>query len=222
MKKAVSLILSVIFILGAFCSCGKDTAAWKNANDTFKDIVVYKYGDTISADYASTCSIKIEDNSYKHFEKYINDLKRAGFEFYPGSSSAPENISLNNGQANWRGSNGKIYLQLIFNETGSALYGMFGCNVQIYGYGTLPPSWGVSPTKNHKDETTTEPDTSEETSTTRASSADTTSATRAASADTTRATRAASTDTTRATRAASANTTRATRAASANTTAVTR
>lgn len=153
MKKAVSIILTVFAVLAMFTACGKDTTAWENTNEAFKDVVVYKYGNTISADYSSTCSIKIEDGKYKNFVKYVSDLKKAGFEYFGGD--IPENINLNDGQANWRCSNGKVYLQLIYSETGTTSYDMFGCNLQIYGYSQKPESWKELKS-DEADETTAE------------------------------------------------------------------
>lgn len=161
MKKAVSLILTVLAVLTLFTACGKkDTSAWEKTNETFKDVVIYKYGDTVSADYSSTCSIKIEDSNYKNFVKYVNDLKKAGFEYFGGD--IPENLNLNDGQANWRCSNGKVYLQLIYSESGTTSYDMFGCNLQIYGYAEKPASW--SDGKESKEEETTAKEEKKETS----------------------------------------------------------
>lgn len=160
MKKAVSIILTVLAVLTMFTACGKkDTAAWEKTNEAFKDVVVYKYGNTISADYSSTCSIKVEDGNYKNFVKYVSDLKKAGFEYFGGD--IPENLNLNDGQANWRCSNGKVYLQLIYSETGTKSYDMFGCNLQIYGYSEKPDSWEAS--KTGKDDETTAGDKAEST-----------------------------------------------------------
>lgn len=141
MKKSFCIITSLIFILLAFSACSKaDTSLWES-NETFEDVVVYKYGDTISADFASSCNIKILDNNYKNFVKYIGDLKDAGFE-YLQIGNIPENYNLSDGTASWRCTNGKIYLQLIFCNDGTEINNAFGCNVQIYGYSVMPESWG--------------------------------------------------------------------------------
>lgn len=152
MKKAISIVISMVLVLSLFASCSKgNSTEWNNnVNDTFKDVAVYKYGDTISAEFASNCNIKIKDSKYKNFVKYIEDLKAAGFE-YLKNGDIPENYSLTEGQANWRCTNGKVYLQLIFNEDGSTNYDMFGCNVQIYGYDQKPESWGESSKEEKKD-----------------------------------------------------------------------
>lgn len=140
MKKTVCLLLAVVVML-TLVSCGQsgDTSLWQ-ANDTFADVPQYKYGDTVSAEFASDCNIKINDNNYDNFVKYIGDLKKAGFE-YVSISEIPENYSLSQGAAQWRCSNGKVSLQLIFSENESSSYNMFGCNLQIYGYGKMPEAW---------------------------------------------------------------------------------
>ena len=140
MKKLIPILLSVLLIL-SFASCKRaDTEKWQS-NETFSDVQIYKYGDTIFAEFASEANIKIKDNNYDHFVKYINDLKEAGFH-YLKNGDIPENYNLNNGTASWRCTNDKVYLQLIFSEDGTNGYNMFGCNIQIYGYSTKPESWG--------------------------------------------------------------------------------
>ena len=140
MKKLIPILLSVLLIL-SFASCKRaDTEKWQS-NDTFSDVQIYQYGDTIFAEFASEANIKIKDNNYDHFVKYINDLKEAGFH-YLKNGDIPENYNLNNGTASWRCTNDKVYLQLIFSEDGTNGYNMFGCNIQIYGYSTKPESWG--------------------------------------------------------------------------------
>lgn len=142
MKKLIPILLSVLLIL-SFASCkSADTEKWQS-NETFSDVQVYKYGDTVSAEFASEANIKIKDNNYDHFVKYIDDLKAAGFS-YLKNGDVPENYNLNNGTASWRCTNGKVYLQLIFSEDGTDSCEMFGCNLQIYGYSTKPESWGSS------------------------------------------------------------------------------
>lgn len=138
MKKIAVLVLSLamIFLLAA---CGGDTSLWQS-NETFDDVVVYKYGDTVHAEFASECNIKITDNNYDHFAKYVKALKDAGFE-YIRNGDIPENYNLIEGSAQWRCTNGNVHLQLIFNEDGTSGYDMFGCNLQIYGYSTMPESW---------------------------------------------------------------------------------
>lgn len=140
MKKLIPILLSVVLILSLAACKSADTEKWQS-NDTFSQVEVYKYGDTISAEFASEANIKIKDNNYDHFVKYIEDLKNAGFS-YLKNGDVPENYNLNNGTASWRCSNGKLYLQLIFSEDGTDSYDMFGCNLQIYGYSTKPESWG--------------------------------------------------------------------------------
>lgn len=140
MKKLIPILLSVLLIL-SFASCKRaDTEKWQS-NETFSDVQIYQYGDTIFAEFASEANIKIKDNNYDHFVKYINDLKEAGFH-YLKNGDIPENYNLNNGTASWRCTNDKVYLQLIFSEDGTNGYNMFGCNIQIYGYSEKPESWG--------------------------------------------------------------------------------
>ncbi|MCM1544206.1 MAG: hypothetical protein NC110_02800 [Ruminococcus sp.] len=139
MKKITALFLVLVMML-TFAACGGvDSSLWQ-ANETFKSVPVYKYGDTISAEFASECNIKINDNNYENFAKYVEDLKKAGFE-YVSIADIPENYSISDGSAQWRCSNGEVSLQLIFNENESANYSMFGCNLQIYGYSKMPESW---------------------------------------------------------------------------------
>ncbi len=143
MKKIAGLVSSLVLVFSlifSLVSCSSaDTSKWQ-ANETFQDVVVYKYGTTISAEFAGECNIKIEDNNYEHFTKYIEELKSAGFE-YIKNGDIPENYNLSNGSAQWRCTNGKVHLQLIFNEDGTAGRDNFGCNLQIYGYSTMPESW---------------------------------------------------------------------------------
>ncbi|MCM1364886.1 MAG: hypothetical protein NC122_07485 [Faecalibacterium sp.] len=141
MKKAITLLLALILVFSLVsCGGGKvDSSLWQ-ANETFESVPIYEYGTIASAEFASECNIKIEDNSYDNFVKYIEDLKDAGFKFLP-IGDIPENYNLYEGSAQWRCSNGKVYLQLIFNEKKSSGYGMFGCNLQIYGYSKKPDSW---------------------------------------------------------------------------------
>lgn len=140
MKKLIPIFLSVMLILSLAACKSADTEKWQS-NDTFSAVEVYPYGDTVSAEFASECNIKIRDNNYNHFVKYIEDLKSAGFH-YLKNGDIPENYNLNNGTASWRCTDGKVYLQLIFSEDGTDSYEMFGCNLQIYGYSTKPASWG--------------------------------------------------------------------------------
>ncbi|MGN1418007.1 MAG: hypothetical protein ACI4W6_01615 [Acutalibacteraceae bacterium] len=163
MKKTLTVILSLVLVLCLFASCAKgDSSQWSsNVNETFSDVVVYKYGDTSSAQFDSNCNIKINDDNYDHFVKYIEDLKEAGFE-YVEDGVIPENYNLSNGQASWRCTNGKVYLQLIYNASDSVNYDMFGCNLQIYGYDKIPESWKSSKKESDEEETSSE-DTAETT-----------------------------------------------------------
>ena len=158
MKKLIPILLSAALLLSLAACKSADTEKWQS-NDTFSAVEVYQYGDTVSAVFASEANIKIKDNNYDHFVKYIEDLKNAGFS-YLKNGDIPENYNLNNGTASWRCSNGKLYLQLIFSEDGTDSYNMFGCNLQIYGYSTKPESWGgsedESETKKNSKETKTD------------------------------------------------------------------
>ena len=135
MKKITALLLAVIMVL-AFAGCKKaDTTKWDEAvSETFKDVVVYKYGTVDSAVFGNAMNVKIIDTDYDDFVKYIGELKEAGFTFLPSAANVPENYSLYEGQATWRCSNGSVFLQLIFSEDGSNSFDNFKCNVQIYGY----------------------------------------------------------------------------------------
>lgn len=138
MKRLISVMLALTLLL-TLAACGADTSKWQS-NETFSSVPVYKYGDTVSAEFSSEANIKISDNSYDHFVKYIETLKNNGFH-YLKNGNIPENYSFSGGAASWRCTNGKVYLQLIFSSDGSESYGMFGCNLQIYGYSTKPSSW---------------------------------------------------------------------------------
>lgn len=133
-KKKLLCLFAVLLLLSSLCACGRkaDSSKWQS-NETFFAVPVYKYADTSSAEFSSAMNVKIEKTDYDSFVEYISDLKSAGFAFL-SSSNAPENYSLSNGSASWRGTNGKVWLQLIFNEDGTSGYEMFGCNLQIYGY----------------------------------------------------------------------------------------
>lgn len=160
MKKLFPILLSVLLIFSLASCKSADTEKWQS-NETFSDVQIYKYGDTVSAEFASEANIKIKDNNYKNFVKYIEDLKAAGFR-YLKNGDIPENYNLNRGTASWRCTNGKVYLQLIFSEDGTDSYNMFGCNVQIYGYSTKPESWGNDEDESEpeKDSQKTTPDSS--------------------------------------------------------------
>ena len=132
MKKLVPLLLTLL-LLSSLCACQKaDTSKWA-ANDIFSAVPVYKYSDVSSAEFSTSMNVKIEKASYEDFVKYIGDLKKDGFEFLK-VGDAPENYSLVSGTAQWRCTNGKVFLQLIFSEEGTAQREMFGCDLQIYGY----------------------------------------------------------------------------------------
>lgn len=132
MKKIFSVLLSFLLLI-SLCACGKpDVSKWV-ANETFSRVPVYKYADVTDCDFSTSMSAKIKKTSYDDFVKYIGDLKNAGFEFFALASES-ENYSLSSGTAGWRCSNGKVFLQLIFNEDGTQGYEMFGGNLQIYGY----------------------------------------------------------------------------------------
>lgn len=140
MKKTACIFLVITLVFTFFTACTKaDTSLWQ-ANETFRDIVVCQYGDTISADFASSCNIKVSLENYEDFVKYIGELKDAGFE-YLQNGDIPENYNLSGGTASWRCTNGDIYLMLIYSETGSTSYESFGCNLQIYGYNEKPSTW---------------------------------------------------------------------------------
>ena len=138
MKRISVIFLSLFLVLSIFVSCGS-TPAWE-ANDTFKSLTYYTEGEVVSADFSSSCSIKIKDNNYENFAKYVEELKKDGFEYLP-FGSAPENYKLSDGSALWRCTNGEIYLQLMFNEDGTEGQEAFGCNLQIFGYDEIPDTW---------------------------------------------------------------------------------
>ena len=154
MKKAISMLLAFV-LLFSFCACGTDTSKW-TSNDVFASVPVYKYADVTSTDFGTSMNVKIEKTTYEDFLKYIDDLKKEGFE-YLEVGSAPENYSLNSGTAQWRCTDGKVYLQLIFSEDGAASREMFGCNLQIYGYSDksylVPESKKETKNKNNQSKT---------------------------------------------------------------------
>ena len=148
MKKITVVFLNLILVLSIFASCGS-APAWQ-ANETFSALTNYSEGEVISADFSSSCSIKIKDNNYENFAKYVEKLKKDGFEYLP-FGSAPENYSLSNGSALWRCTNGEIWLQLMFNEDGTEGEKAFGCNLQIFGYDEIPDSWKEASEYNKSD-----------------------------------------------------------------------
>ena len=149
MKKVSVIFLSLVLVLGIFASCAKEPAAWE-ANDAFKSLTNYSEGEVISATFSTSCNIKIKDNNYENFAKYVEKMKKDGFEYLP-FGTAPENYNLSNGSALWRCTDGEIYLQIMFNEDGTAGAEAFGCNIQIFGYDEIPESWKQS-TEESKDE----------------------------------------------------------------------
>lgn len=164
MKKIAVIIISVFLFLSIFTSCNSVPEKWTEAlgeNKTFSALPSYNTGDITSAVFDTSCNIKVQDNSYDNFVKYIELLKKDGFKFLPFASE-PENYSLNEqGQASWRATDGKVYLMIIFNQTDSEGYKSFGeSNVTIYGYDQKPEGWGSvskeeaskekSETKSHK------------------------------------------------------------------------
>ena len=130
-KQKLLCFFAALLLLSSLCACGRkaDTSKWQS-NETFSAVPVYKYADTSSAEFSSAMNVKIDKTDYDSFVEYISDLKDAGFTFL-SSSGEPENYSLSGGSASWRGTNGKVWLQLIFNEEGTSGYEMFGCNLQI-------------------------------------------------------------------------------------------
>lgn len=146
MKKVLAALLAIMLVF-SLAACGSgDSSLWK-ANDVFENVTVCKYGDVISADFGTAMSVKIKGIDYDHFVKYIEDMKKDGFTFLQ-SGDIPENFNLYDGQAQWRCTDGKVYLQLIFAEDKSSAYDMFGCNLQIFGYNES--SYLVPETKKDK------------------------------------------------------------------------
>lgn len=133
-RKILCLVAALLLLVSTLCACGNeaDTSKWQS-NETFESVPVYKYADTSYAEFSSAMNVKIEETSYDDFVEYISDLKSAGFS-YLQNGNIPENYSLSNNSASWRCTNGKVWLQLIFNENEAPGYEMFGCNLQIYGY----------------------------------------------------------------------------------------
>lgn len=133
-KRQLLCLFAVLVLLVSLCACGSgaDTSKWQS-NDTFSDVPVYKYADISHAEFSTSMNVKVEKTTYDDFVEYVSDLKSAGFS-YLQNGSIPENITLSNGTSSWRGTNGKVWLQLIFSENGSSGFEMFGCNLQIYGY----------------------------------------------------------------------------------------
>lgn len=145
--KKITALFSALLLAFLLCACQKaDTSKWVS-NDVFAAVPVYEYADVSSADFSNAMNVKIEKTSYEDFVKYIEDLKKAGFEFLV-VGEAPENYSLNSGTAQWRCTNKEVYLQLIFSEEGTAQREMFGCDLQIYGYSDSKYLTGKEETKN--------------------------------------------------------------------------
>jgi len=132
MKKKLSLFLAFLLLLSLSACKKADTSKWQS-NDVFSSVPVYKYADVTSAEFGTSMNVKIEKTTYDDFAKYVADLQKNGFEYFE-VGSAKENYSLISGAAQWRCTDGKVYLQLIFNEDGTSGRDMFGCNLQIYGY----------------------------------------------------------------------------------------
>ncbi len=132
MKKKISLFLAFLLIFSLSACRKADSSKWQS-NDVFSSVPVYKYADVSSADFGTSMNVKIEKTTYDDFVKYIEELKKSGFE-YMKVGTIPENYSLNSGTAQWRCTDGKVYLQLIFSSDETESKKMFGCNLQIYGY----------------------------------------------------------------------------------------
>ena len=163
MKRKLSFFLAFL-LLFSLSACGKaDFSKWKS-NDIFSSVPVYKYSDVTFGDFGTSMNVKVEKATYEDFLKYIDDLKKSGFE-YLKVSKAPENYSLNSGTAQWRCTDGKVYLQLIFSEDKTASRDMFGCNLQIYGYSDksylLPDESKTEAKTEKKQKTTVAADTTE-------------------------------------------------------------
>ena len=148
MKKLSVILMSLVIVLSLFTACGSDPA-WE-ANEAFKTLTSYSEGEVVSAEFSSSCSIKIKDNNYENFKAYVEEMKKDGFEYLP-FGSAPENYELSNGSALWRCTNGEIWLQLMYNEDGTEGEKAFGCNLQIFGYDEIPDSWKEASEGNKKD-----------------------------------------------------------------------
>ena len=175
MKKAISIILAVLLIIFSFAACTpKDTGKpassdssdasdkdeaksdkkskkvkWKdNVNETFASITECKYGKISSAEFGTVANVKVIDNDFEDFKKYIDDLKKDGFEYYQIGNIA-ENITESNGQSSWRGSKDGVFVFVIFSSDDSENFEAFGCNIQIFGY-------DYDPWKDVNKETTTE------------------------------------------------------------------
>ena len=148
MKRISVILMSLVLVLSLFTACGSEPV-WE-ANDAFRSLTNYTEGEVVSAEFSSSCSIKIKDNSYENFKAYVEKMKKDGFEYLP-FGSAPENYNLSNGSALWRCTNGEIWLQLMFNEDGTEGEKAFGCNLQIFGYDEIPDSWKEASENNKSD-----------------------------------------------------------------------
>ena len=151
MKKAIALLAALIIVF-SFCACGKDndgsdsvenvTYSWPKA-DWFKPVPEYSKGDVVYSNIGTASTVSVSDTSYEEFVKYIDNLKSRGFEFYDNTgSSASENIALDkNGTALWVGTNGTVYVSLIYISSDSVSFENYNCNVRIYSYSSKPASW---------------------------------------------------------------------------------
>ena len=139
MKRFIPVLISLLFVLSlAACASGSSSSQWKEAaGDDFSSVPVFSRGKLVSASGGDVLNVKIDDGKYEHFCEYIDELKAAGFEYYK-IGDVPENFSLNEGQASWRGSDGKVFVQLIFSADETESREAFGCNVQLFAYKTDP------------------------------------------------------------------------------------
>ena len=149
MKKITSVIIALIIALGILSACtNEQTGTIEEANETFASVTDIKYGKVLSKTYSDeNCNIKVNDNKFDDFLKYIDDLKADGFEYYQ-IADIPENIENNNGQASCRGHKDDVYLLVIFSASDTENYKAFGCNIQIFGYSKDP--WADVDTKSDK------------------------------------------------------------------------
>ena len=147
MKRITAVIIALIIALGLLSACGnEETGTIEEANEVFSSVTEIKYGKVLSSTYSDeSCSIKVKDNKFDDFLKYIDDLKADGFEYYQ-IGDIPENIQNVNGQSSWRGHKDDVYLFVIFSANDSENYEAFGCNIQIFGYSKDP--WKEVKTKD--------------------------------------------------------------------------
>ena len=152
MKRITALAAALIVMLCIFTACSgskKDNTPvnsaivyeWPQA-DWFNDVPEFKKGEISYSHIDTASTVNITDADYDEFASYIKKLKSKGFEFYATDGKSEEKTYLKtNGTASWTGSDGSVYIRVLYIASSSAKYGDYKCNIVINSFSSKPTTW---------------------------------------------------------------------------------